>query len=1210
MKVSTSVFRVLIRLLLLPFFTSGIGVSFAGQSPSSGLRFEENKNQYNPIVLYKADLLHNEKLFFEKNTFTYLFTNGEEVGGLHHHWLGPKGGNLTGTVHYHCFKAEFLNSNPGVEVKASSPFPEYRNYFLGNNPDKWAPGVKLFAALDYVGLYPGIDMHVYSSDFDLIYDYTIAPGGKPEDIRINYSGATRVYLKNGALCVETSLGSITEQKPYAYQLINGKKSQVACRYILSANTVCFELPKGYRTDLPLVIDPTLICSTFTGSTADNWGYTATFDAAGNVYSAGIATTTGYPITPGAFQTTFGGGGSGGNQYPFDISITKYNATGTALIYSTYLGGSDNEQPQSIIVDPAGNLVVMGRTYSADYPVTPTAFQKIKAGGADIVVTKFNPAGTALIGSTFVGGRGDDGVNITANWGIWNSLKYNYGDDGRSDVLTDNAGNCYVASATQSSNFPVTPGAYQRVFGGGTQDGCIFKMDNTLSNMLWSTYLGGNGDDACYGIALGVGSSVYVTGGTASANFPSTPSAIHPAYQGGSSDGFVTHLDPSGSTVMQSTFIGTSGYDQSYFVQVDRNDNVYLYGQTSSSYPVSAGVYSNPNSGQFIHKLNPSLSTTVYSTVFGTGIGTPDISPAAFMVDTCENIYTSGWGGSCIPDGHNGSTTGLPITSNAFQKTTDGCDFYFFVLKKNASSLWYATYFGGPSPTDEHVDGGTSRFDKDGVMYQAVCAGCANSLGFPTTPGAWSTTNNSNNCNNAVIKMAFELVNLHALAKAAPSDTICAGNAVQFVNNSTGAHNYLWNFGDGSPNDTSKAPAHIYLNPGTYTVSMKAIDSSSCKISDSTHLVVRVLPPPVVELGNDTTACGGLVNMILNAGNPGAQYLWNTGNTTQTLHVTSIGTYWVKVNNGKCSASDSITIHNLSKPVLGHDTSLCQGGAVVLDAGNPGCIYSWSNGLTTQSISVTTSGIYWVKVQGGCTVTSDSMKVSIVAPPVVELGADTILCPNAGLFLSAGNPGSTYQWNTGATTQTITVSNPGTYWVKVNKGGCSRSDSILVGRINPHMLGPGQSLCSAQNPVLLDAGKAPNASYHWSTGDTTQSILVSQPGVYSVIVSTPACRLKDSVVFEGELFGSSFYIPDAFTPNGDGLNDIFTAEGADITTFDMKIFDRWGELIFESTDINKGWDGTLKGNPVMNDVYVYVVEYTNICTGKHKVRSIGHVVVYK
>ncbi|HEU4718486.1 MAG TPA: gliding motility-associated C-terminal domain-containing protein [Bacteroidia bacterium] len=1174
------------------------------------LRFEENKNQFDPRVVYEADLTRSGKVFFEKNAFTYLFWNADEIEQLHH--PSPVNGVISPdqdvTVHYHCFRAEFLGANSDPFISAGLPAPYYKNYFLGNDPAKWAPEVHLYDEMDYNELYPSVGVHLYSRDGNLEYDFKVDEDGDPSVIRINYAGADKVSLNDGNLVIHTSLGDVTEQRPYAYQVIDGRETAVRCRYVLHGTVASFEFPDGYDHAWPLVIDPTLVCSTFSGSTSDNWGYTATYDAQGDIYSGGIGTAIGYPTTAGAFQTTFGGGGSGGNAYPFDITLTKYNPSGTALLFSTYLGGSDNEQPQSIVVDSNDELCVIGRTYSSNFPVTAGAYDVSYNGNADIIVTKFNSTGTALVGSTFVGGSGDDGVNITANFYTWMSLKYNYGDDGRSDIITDNAGNCYIASSTQSANFPVTGGAYQSSFGGGTQDGCVFKLNSNLTSMTWSTFLGGSGDDAVYSIQLDGTNSVYVSGGTSSSNFPTTPGTLHTTFQGGTADGFISHLDPSGVAMLQSTFIGTNGYDQAYFIQLDNSSNVYVYGQTAGAYPVSAGVYSNPNSGQFIHKMNASLSSTFYSTVFGSGTGTPNISPSAFLVDTCENVYAAGWGGQCIPYGSTGTTVGLPVTSNAFQSTTDGCDFYFFVLKKNAISLWYATYFGGNLGSDEHVDGGTSRFDKRGVIYQSVCAGCGGSQNFPTTPGAWSTTNNSFNCNNAVIKMDFQLVNLSAVAVASPSDSICLGTTMSFANNSIGAQDYEWNFGDGSPADTSTAPSHQYTTPGSYTVTLIAIDSLGCNTSDTTQIYVTVLPVPVVDLGPDTTFCG-TPNLTLDAGNPGAQYTWNTGATSQTINVNSAGTYWVTAGNGVCSDKDTITVSVFTPPDLGGDTTLCEGNPVTLDAGNPGSTYAWSTGAATQTISVNSSGTYSVTVTSGTCQLSDSIIVNFVAVPQVDLGPDLSLCPGQTATLNAGNPGDTYLWSNNSIEDSITVSAGGTYYVTVWNSGCSASDSVNVQAIAPFDLGPDVNLCDNAGIHLVSENLG-GASYLWSTGDTTFSIEVNEAGTYWVNISTGNCMLTDTIDVIGGFGPSTVYVPNCFTPNHDGKNDIFYAEGVDIISFHMMIFDRWGEMIFESYDMGQGWDGTYKGDKVPNDVYVVVIDFTTQCSGENTVRKISHVSVYK
>jgi gliding motility-associated-like protein len=1190
--------------VLLPAQNRGIPVK-NNEAPS--LKFEENKNQFDSHILYQADPARGSRIYLEKNSFTYLFWNPEQIEQMHH----PKNADVQSdrnvTVNFHAIRSEFIGANPDPYVTAQYPASYYKNYFVGNDEKKWASGVQLYDEVNYAELYPSIDLRVYSKNAHVEYDLIVNDNGDAGLIQLKYSGADKIYLDNGDLVIKTSLGDITEQKPQAYQVIDGNQVAVRCKFSLDKNIVSFIFPDGYDHSVPLIIDPTLIVSTFSGSTSDNWGYTATYDAAGNIYSGGIATALGYPVTTGAFQTTFGGGGSGGNFYPFDISLTKYDPTGSSLLFSTYLGGSDNEQPQSIVVDNANELCVIGRTYSMNFPVTAGAYDNSYNGGADIIVTKFNPTGTALIGSTYIGGSGEDGVNINADFYTWNSLKFNYGDDGRSDINADNSGNVYIASNTQSNNFPVTGGAFQTTFGGGLQDGVVFKLNNTLSSLVFSTYLGGSSDDAAYSIGLNASNEIYVSGGTASGNFPTTPGAFHTSYQGGMADGYVVHFDPSGSALLNGSFIGTSAYDQAYFVQLDQANNIYLYGQTSGNYPISGGVYSNANSGQFIQKLDASMSSSVYSTRFGSGSGAPDISPSAFLIDTCENIYCSGWGGQCIPFGSTGTTFGLPVSSGAFQSSTDGCDFYFFVLKKNAVSLWYATYFGGGNNSEEHVDGGTSRFDKRGVIYQSVCAGCGGGA-FPTTPGAWSPTNGSFNCNNAVVKLDFQLVNLSAIAVAAPADTICVGSTMNFQNNSIGAVNYVWDFGDGSPIDTNFTPSHPYTATGTFTVTLIAIDSNSCITSDTTQILVTVISPPIANLGNDTSICGA-INMQLDAGNAGSTYTWSTGATTQTITITAPGNYWVIVDNGYCTDKDTINVQAFTGPALGSDTTMCSGFSLTLDAGNPGADYLWSTGDTTQTISVTTSGTYYVTSSSGICSQSDTIIVSFVPVPVVDLGPDTTLCPNTSTILDAGNPGFVYNWSTGAHTQTISASGNATYSVTVVNGGCSSSDSVNVRTLSGINLGPDKNLCDYLS-IDLVAPYVDGGIYLWSTGDTAQTISITTPGTYSLDVTFGQCNLRDTVVVEGGYGSPALYVPNSFTPNNNGLNDVFYAEGTDITTFRMRIFDRWGEMIFESNDINDGWDGIYKGNKVPNDVYVVVTDYTTTCTGENEVHRITHVSVMR
>ncbi|HET6992884.1 MAG TPA: hypothetical protein VFJ43_16230, partial [Bacteroidia bacterium] len=248
------------------------------------LKFEENKNQFDSRVLFEVDLIKSGKLFLEKNCFTYLFWNQHEIEQMHHPDNGGKASDWENgvTVHFHSFKAEFLGANPDPDVTAINPVSYYKNYFVGNDENKWASGVKLYDEVKYSELYPYIDQRIYSKENNLEYDFMISEGGDPNAIQIKYSGTDKISVKDGDLFIETSQGNITQQNPYAYQVIDGVEKEVKCSFRLDGNVAGFVFPNGYDKSETLIIDPTLIVSTYSGSTADNWGYTATYDGAGNI----------------------------------------------------------------------------------------------------------------------------------------------------------------------------------------------------------------------------------------------------------------------------------------------------------------------------------------------------------------------------------------------------------------------------------------------------------------------------------------------------------------------------------------------------------------------------------------------------------------------------------------------------------------------------------------------------------------------------------------------------------------------------------------------------------------------------------------------------------------------------------------------------------------------------------------------------------------
>ena len=641
-----------------------------------------------------------------------------------------------------------------------------------------------------------------------------------------------------------------------------------------------------------------------------------------------------------------------------MGITKFTPDGSALIYSTYLGGSDNETPNSLVVDAQDNLIIYGVTYSADYPVTAGAFGTTYNGAGDIVVTKFNSTGTALIGSTYVGGTGSDGINFDPTEFTSGNLKRNYGDQNRGEVNVDDQGTIYVVSCTMSTDFPVTSVAFQTT-SGGAQDGCVFKLNSNCTQMMYCSYIGGANDDACYSCDLGPNGVLYVAGGTMSTNFPTTSGTLNTTYLGGTYDGFVSEINASGSQLLASTYIGTAGNDQVYCVKLDLSNNVYFMGQTNGQYPVQNAAYSNANSGQFIVKANPSLTSVFYSTVFGNGSGAPNISPTAFLVDTCENVYVAGWGDATTSiftqiNGtfYNGMFN-MPLTPDAGQSTTDGTDFYFFVLARDAQNILYGSYFGGNGAI-EHVDGGTSRFDKRGVIYEAICAGCGGNSLTPTTPGAWSTTNKSSNCNELGLKIAFNQTIPRVTVQAYPRATGCVPLTVQFNGVIVNATTIAWNFGDGT-GSTLNNPVHTYTDTGVYNVTL--IGTNSCNLSDTAFTTVTVRDDslsanflPQIHINCDSN----LVSLTASAFAT-TQYLWNMGDgttyTTQSVTHTypSPNTYNVTLiltDSTKCNLKDTFNAPVLIPPHI---------SAAFTISGSRGCI-PYTVNFSTQQVS--TASYYW------------------------------------------------------------------------------------------------------------------------------------------------------------------------------------------------------------------------------------------------------------
>jgi uncharacterized protein (AIM24 family) len=535
-------------------------------------------------------------------------------------------------------KLQNHNSRPQREGKQKQA--GYYNYLIGNDPSKHASNVGLYKEAVVKNVYNGIDLRYYFDKGSLRYDFMVQPGADPSQIRFSLEGENKEYLKNGALCYTTRFGEVQMQDLYVYQ--QGNKKQVQAKFTQQNGVWQFQL-SNYDKTQALIIDP-LIYSTYIGGSAYEQGDDIALDLSGNAYITGYTSSSNYNITPGAFQTTISGSS--------DVFVTKLNNTGSALIYSTYIGGSNNDYAYAIAIDPSGNAYITGTTESTDFDITPGAFQSGFAGGfKDVFVTKLNSTGTALIYSTYVGGNGGDiaqDINIDASGnafitGDTKSTDYDItpgvfqaANAGNSDVFVtklngtgtallystyiggssndygigiaiDASGNAYITGYTYSTNYDITPGAFQTAFG-GVLDVVVTKLNSTGTALMYSTYIGGSGNDGGLDIAIDGYGNAYISGQTTSTNYDITSGAFQTTYRGGTYDAFVTKLNSTGTALIYSTYIGGSDYEEGSSIAVDGSGNAYITGWTvSTDYHITPGAFQTTNGGPndvFVTKLYP------------------------------------------------------------------------------------------------------------------------------------------------------------------------------------------------------------------------------------------------------------------------------------------------------------------------------------------------------------------------------------------------------------------------------------------------------------------------------------------------------------------------------------------------------------------------------------------------------------------------------
>jgi len=1093
------------------------------------VRFVPNEGQWPDHVQHRAKVVSGSVQVDTDGWTSWQWAPSDE--GDHH--SGSKRGVL--------WQAKWLNAEPSSaeDWEKSETDEDALHFYLSNDSSHWAKNVQASRRVERTNLWTGIDLRWRGTrSGNAKFEFTVAPGADPSLVAWVYAGVGPQVNPDGSLDLihplhDNSAGFHAQlAAPFAYQLTaDGTMITVECAYRVNGNTVGLSVG-DYQAELPLVLDPEISFSTYAGSSGDNFGTTASNGPGGSLVGGAVAFAPGYPTTPDAVQTTMGVFEDGISH----IALTVFSDDGSSLLYSTYLGGGQADIPHSLAFNENwGRIVLFGTTGSSNFPITAGAHQpNLAAGpatdvtvygvdtqpnGVDGFIASFNATDFTLEATTYFGGTGIDGLNEALG------LRANFGDNYRGQVDIGPDGSVWIATTTTSTdiNLPGSP-----THAGGF-DALLAGFDENLTTLLCGRTFGGSGDDAAYCLEVAPDNSfgafgtleILVGGGTTSEDLPFPGGSIQPA-PAGNVEGWIAQMNagPDQLTTQFGTYHGLNDYDQVYFVQRDFSGRPYAYGQARGGMPTIGDVYSNPNSGQYITCFLPDLSDIEWQAPIGTGSSAVDISPTAFLVSDCQQVYISGWGGQTNNSGTAdvaGSTTfGLPTTDNPFQNNTDGSDFYLAVLAPNATDLVYATFFGGPF-SNEHVDGGSSRFDLNGTVYQSVCAGCGGMNDFPSSNNAWSPNNPSPNCNMGVFK--FELGKLNANISIDGPDQFCQGDNVQFENNTNGPAAFTWDFGDANFSNEI-APLHLYGLAGTFEVEVIAEDTTGCLEPDTAYVSVTIAlsAEPAIEpvdplcLGESVALLGsGNGTLIWGASNS----LSNTDTDTPLAEPNATVTYTLTdvTNCGNETAEITVEVIDMAT-TPSNDTQICQGDGAPISVTSPiaGAAtwdYDWSptNGLSDPnapdpiaSPTLPTNYTVTITTPEGCERTHDINVDVVPGIPGDSIYPNVPLCVGQSVVLSA-DEGNTWVWsptiglnNPASQTPTATPTATTTYTISITNLCGTGTDEVTVELLVPEAFAePGGQVCAGEPfPVSASGG----VSYQWVPGSS-----VTNPGANQTTVVT-------------------------------------------------------------------------------------------------------------
>jgi hypothetical protein len=853
----------------------------------------------------------------------YLNASGA-VLGLQSGQTNAKSGSNANSQAPNVLQMKLVGADPAAPATGMDKQAGISNYFLGNDPSKWFTNVPNYAQVRYHGVYPGVDAIYYGNQSQLEYDFRVAPGANPANIQLRFAGAQGMSLDGpGNLVLHTAGGNVVEHAPVLYQQVNGVRRAVAGSYVLDANgRVGFRVGPYDRTR-ELVIDPVLSYSTYLGGSGRDAGTGIAVDNAGNAYITGSTQSTDFPIVNG-FQSSLGTATT--------VSyVAKLNAAGTALMYSTYLGGDGQSFAFRIAVDSSGDAYVTGQTSSTNFPTVnailssnPSQFSV--AQNITGFVTKLNANGSALVYSTYLGGNGQ------------------HGPDQGVEITVSSSGNAYIVGGTGSTNFPLVNALQTNIV---DVNGFVAEINAAGTAFVFSTYLGGSRSQNTSAIALDSTGAIYVCGSTSSPDFPVTANAIQTTFHGvaGSTlDAYVTKLSPGGASIVYSTFLGGNDEDDATGIAVDSAGNAFIAGQSySTDFPTVNAFQSTLGGGEdeFVAKINAAGTALIYSTYLG---GNKYAFSGGIAIDSAGDAYV---GGST-------SATNFP-TVNAFQTANAGgpdpsfnYDGFISELNPAGNALLFSTYLGG------NGNDGTGRIalDSSGNLY---VAGYTSATNFPTVNALQAS--NPGGQTAIVAKITFATNQAPAITSA-NNTAITVGAAGSFTVTATGFPAPSFTESGALPGGVTFVNGLLSGTPasgtaGTFNLTITASNGVGTNATQSFALTInQPIAVQAVQI-NDGSAQRAMVNSItINfsravgtvddgafkvtaqqaGGDPTVVVTWNAARTAATLTFTGSLIVAGSLQDGRFSlVIDSTKIHDASGGLLDGDGDGLSGGARAADA---------------------------------------------------------------------------------------------------------------------------------------------------------------------------------------------------------------------------------------------------------------------------------------